>query len=84
MDHIIVNFCPFTMNQNVLVYQNGVCVEQLSLPIERIKDSVFGLKNKYNISQIDLCGNQDYLSKIKAEMLTDFKNENCNINIYSK
>ena len=84
MANIIINYRPFTLEQEIFVYDNGVCVELLQAPIDKIPDIISGLQNKYNIEQINLCGNQDYLSKFKAELSLKFANSNVEINIVSK
>ena len=65
-------------------YDNGICVELLQAPIDKIPDTVSGLQSRYNIEQINLCGNQDYLSRFKAELGLKFANSNIEINIISK
>ena len=84
MVNIIVNYRPFTVTQEIFIYDNGVCVELLQAPIDRISDIVSGLQSRYNIEQINLCGNQDYLSRFKAELSLKFANSNVEINIVSK
>lgn len=84
MNNIIVNFNPFMLEQSVLMYSDGNCIEEIHSPIDRVTDVVMGLKNKYNVDRIDLCGNSDYLSRFKAEMNLKFGNNNTQINIYSK
>lgn len=82
MDHIIVNFQPFTAKQDVMVYVNGVCVQHSKIEIDRIVNVVNGLSKQYKINQIDLYGSEDYLSHFKAEMNTEFAdNSGCNIDI---
>ena len=68
-NHIIVNFQPFVAKQEILVYINGNCEKQIYVSVDRIVDSVKGLKSTYNINKIDLCGNRDYLSFFKEKML---------------
>ena len=84
MVNIIVNYRPFTVTQEIFIYDNGVCVELLQAPIDKIVDIVSGLQSRYNIEQINLCGNQDYLSRFKAELSLKFANNNVEINIVSK
>ena len=84
MANIIVNYRPFTLTQEIFVYDNGICVELLQAPIDRISDIVSGLQSRYNIEQINLCGNQDYLSRFQAELSLKFANSNVKINIVSK
>ena len=56
MANIIVNYRPFTITQEIFVYDNGICVELLQAPIDKIPDTVNGLQSRYNIEQINLCG----------------------------
>lgn len=84
MANIIVNYRPFTITQEIFIYDNGVCVELLQAPIDKIPDIVSGLQSRYNIGQINLCGNQDYLSRFQAELSLKFANSNVEINIVSK
>ena len=84
MANIIINYRPFTLVQEIFVYNNGVCVELLQAPIDKIPDTVSGLQSRYNIEQINLCGNQDYLSRFQAELSLKFANSNIKINIVSK
>ena len=84
MANIIVDYRPFTLAQEIFVYDNGVCVELLQAPIDKIPDTISGLQNRYDIEQINLCGNKDYLSRFKAELGLKFANKNVKINIISK
>ena len=84
MANIVVNYRPFTLVQEIFVYDNGVCVELLQAPIDKIPDIVSGLQSRYNIEQINLCGNQDYLSRFQAELSLKFANSNVEINIVPK
>ena len=49
-NHIIVNFQPFVAKQEILVYINGNCEKQIYVSVDRIVDSVKGLKSTYNIN----------------------------------
>ena len=84
MTNIIVNYRPFTLAQEIFVYDGKSCIKSLQAPIDRIPDIVSGLQSRYNIEQINLCGNQDYLSRFQAELSLKFANSNVEINIVSK
>ena len=84
MANIVVNYRPFTLAQEIFVYEGKNCIESLQAPIDKIVDIVSGLQSRYNIEQINLCGNQDYLSRFKAELGLKFANSNVEINIVSK
>ena len=79
MDKVIVFFQPFSLMQNIVVYKNGEIVYTTQVEIERIPNVVKGLCNQYTINNVDLKGNQEYLEKYKAIILTDYKLLNVNI-----
>ena len=84
MANIVVNYSLFTSGQKIYVYDNKKCVESLQVPINKISDVIGDLQNRYDIEQINLCGNQDYLSRFQAELSLKFANSNVEINIVSK
>ena len=84
MANIVVNYRPFTLAQEIFVYDGKNCIESLQAQIDGITDIVSGLQSRYNSEQINLCGNQDYLSRFKAELGLKFANSNIEINIVSK
>lgn len=84
MDRIIVDFRPFTLGQGIMVYQDGNCTEHVKVSVDEIPDTVNGLREKYNINQIDLCGNADYLSRFKAELSLKFGENKAEINIIGR
>lgn len=83
-NHIIIDYKPFIFFQNILVYVNGACVENMQVPIEGISNAVKELKNKYDITRIDLCGNSDYLSKFKSEIADAINDNNLTFSIYKR
>lgn len=84
MDHIIVNFQPFALQQEVLVYVDGACIYQTKVTIDEFHSTIKGLKDKFSINKVDLCGNSAYLSRFKAELGLEFGNDNTEINIYQR
>ena len=86
MEHIIVNFQPFVTKQHIMVYRDGACIEQVYVDFDKVIERVCFLSNKYNISNIDLCGNTDFLKKVKNDLQlnTNFNNSQLNITIINK
>jgi hypothetical protein len=86
MEHIIVNFQPFVTEQHIMVYRDGACIEQVYVDFDKVIERVCFLSNKYNISNIDLCGNTDFLKKVKNDLQlnTNFNNSQLNITIINK
>lgn len=81
MNHIIVDFQPFVLKQNVLVYKEGVCIDQVLVEAEHVTDAVNALSKQYDIKQIDLCGSRNYLSRYQKEMYSKFANNDYKIDI---
>ena len=79
MDKIVVFFQPFSLMQNIVIYRNNEIIYTTQVEIERISNAVKGLCSQYNITDVDLKGNQEYLEKYKAEILTNYSLLNVNI-----
>lgn len=84
-DYIIVDFQPFVIQQKVAVYTEGKCVKEVQVEVDRIINVVNGLRKTYNVKQVMLCGNEDYLANFQAKMNLEFAdNANCDIKIVRK
>lgn len=79
MDKIVVFFQPFSVMQNIAVYKNNEMVHTTQVDIERVSNVIKGLASQYDIKEVDLKGNQEYLEKFKAEILTNYSLLNVNI-----
>lgn len=79
MNKIVVLFQPFTMYQNIIVYQNDNIIYSTSAPIDEVTQIVKGLSNEYEIYNVDLKGNQAYLQKYQAQLLDTYELLNVNI-----
>lgn len=72
MVQIVANFQPFTMSQQILVYEGNNIIDSLSVDSDDVINVIKGLKNKYSADEINLVGNTDYLSKFQKDLSTDF------------
>lgn len=72
MVQIVANFQPFTMSQQILVYEGNNIIDSFSVDSNDVINTIKGLKNKYNADEINLVGNTDYLSKFQKDLSTDF------------
>ena len=84
MDSIIVAYQPFVKSQNIFVYKDNSMVETLTADFDTVNDTITGLAKKYCIHDISLVGNQDYLSRFKAELNTKFAETGFNVRITEK
>lgn len=72
MVQIVANFQPFTMSQQILVYEGNNIIDSFSVDSNDVINTIKGLKNKYNADEINLVGNTDYLSKFQKDLSIDF------------
>ena len=79
MNKVIVFFQPFSLMQNIVVYKDNEMVHTTQVEVERVPNVVKGLCSQYDIKDVDLKGNQEYLEKYKAIILTDYNLLNVNI-----
>lgn len=79
MIQIIANIQPFQIMQKVSVYQDGNEIDAAQTSIDKLVPVIKGLKNKYNIDHINLIGGNQYLSKFKKDLSTDFDITKINI-----
>lgn len=80
--NLIVNFRPFVLKQQILVYQEGVCIKQAYVPMNDVVPTVDILCKEYNIPRVNLCGNTHYTSKFAEKLQTRFANNNREIEIF--
>lgn len=79
MVQIITNFNLFTEKQKVLVYSNGDIIDDVDVNIDDLVNVIKGFKNKYGAEDITLIGDNNYLSKFKRDLSTDFSATKINI-----
>ena len=79
MIQIIADIQPFQIMQKVSVYQDGNEIDAAQTNIDKLVPVIKGLKNKYNIDNISLIGGNQYLSKFKKDLSTDFDITKINI-----
>lgn len=79
MIQIIADIQPFQIIQKVSVYQDGNEIDTAQTDIDKLVPVIKGLKNKYNIDNINLIGGNQYLSKFKKDLSTDFDITKINI-----
>lgn len=82
MDHIILNVKPFIMQQEILVYKNGVCVKIGKCTLRNVPDAIYALAKSHGIKNIDLAGSTAFTHKLRKDMLSMDKYSDFNITVY--
>lgn len=78
---IVIKYQPFSVNQLILVIKDGAVVNSFSTDIDRVNNVVNGFAKEYGITNIEMHGNADYLSKFKASLNNQFASSGYNIEI---
>lgn len=67
-DKILVSYKPFQRDQLVYVIKDGRLAKSVKVELDRVNNVVSGFSKQYNINDIELHGNADYLYKFDQEM----------------
>ena len=85
MKKIVSVIKPFTVQQNVFVYEDGNKIEVISTPLNDIQNTMVEIADKYNINEIELIGSKKYSkgieNKIKEIEMTKYNENKLNIKL---
>lgn len=62
---------PFETIQKIYVYENGNILEVSSTSLDNLPTAVFALKDKYNITKMDLVGSSRFSKGYKDKILKE-------------
>ena len=68
MKKIVTMLQPFTINQNIIVYENGNKIDLIEVNMDNINEAILNLVEKYNIKQIDFVGAKQYAKGIGNQL----------------
>ena len=71
-NNLIVSIGPFLFKQNILIYQDGVCVKQDNVSMGQVHDKISQYCKLYDISIVNLCGNKSFVNKFAKNLNTKF------------
>ena len=83
MKNVIVNF-SFALKQDILVYENGVCTQQLKIKTDNVVNTLRELIKDSNVERVSFVGNKNYSLKFAERLKTDFTNNNIECDFISK
>lgn len=79
MDKIIVINNMFDKDQSVMIYKDNQLITTTDVDLDNLVNTVKGLASEYSIHNIDLVGNESFLSQFKEKFSTEFGQLNVNI-----
>lgn len=65
MKKIVSVVRPFTLKQNVFVYEDGNKIDVVSIEMENIEDKIIELAKQYDAKEVQLIGSKNYCIHIK-------------------
>ena len=65
MKKIVSVIRPFTLKQNIFVYEDGNKIDVVSIEMDSIEDKLIDLAKQYEVKEIQLIGSKNYCSHIK-------------------
>lgn len=85
MKKIVSVLKPFTFQQNIFIYEDGVRINNLISNWDTLQEDILYIALKNNINEINLLGNNTYSEKIKEKIkeleLTKYNENKLNINL---
>lgn len=69
MKKIVCVIRPFTMNQNVSIYEDTTLINTISIPLEQIEENILNLAYEQSINDILLIGSKKFNKNKKEEIL---------------
>lgn len=68
MKKIVSILRPFTLNQNLFVYEDGNKLEVVSAPMETVHDYIVDLAQKHDVKEVQLIGAKTFANGIKVKV----------------
>ena len=68
MKKIVTFLKPFTLLQDVLVFENNECIDKFQANIDTLSETIFRFSDGYDIIQVDLIGPTQYSAGIKKRI----------------
>lgn len=68
MKKIVSVIKPFTISQNIFVYEDGNKILNFDSPLGDLQNNLLEIAKKYRIEEIDLIGSKKYCGGIKKQI----------------
>ena len=81
MNKITVMFHQFTIKQDIILYSGDKIINKFAVDFDKVVETIITLQKKYNLSEINLCGNLAFVCKFQNKLMNKFSNTNVQINI---
>ena len=78
MKKIIASIKPFDMQQYLYVFEDGEKIDEATVSLSDVENTVLDFINKYQITDVDIAGPKQFNQKIGQELITKYSMVNIN------
>lgn len=78
MKKIIASIRPFDMQQYLYVFEDGEKIDEATVSLSDVENTVLDFINKYQITDVDIAGPKQFNQKIGQGLITKYSMANIN------
>ena len=78
MKKIIASIRPFDMQQYLYVFEDGEKIDEATVSLSDVENTVLDFINKYQITDVDIAGPKQFNQKIGQGLITKYSMVNIN------
>lgn len=78
MKKIIASIRPFDMQQYLYVFEDGEKIDEATVSLSDVENTVLDFINKYQITDVDIAGPKQFNQKIGQGLITKYSAININ------
>ena len=78
MKKIIASIRPFDMQQHLYVFEDGEKIDEATVSLSDVENTVLDFINKYQIIYVDIAGPKQFNQKIGQGLITKYSAININ------
>ena len=78
MKKIIAPIRPFDMQQHLYVFEDGEKIDEATVSLSDVENTVLDFINKYQITDVDIAGPKQFNQKIGQGLITKYSAININ------
>lgn len=78
MKKIIASIKPFDMQQRLYVFEDGEKIDEATVSLSDVENTVLDFINKYQITDVDIAGPKQFNQKIGQGLITKYSAININ------
>lgn len=79
---LLIAIQPTQFTTNIAVMnENGTIIDNVPSNLTNLADNIYNIANKYYVRKVELFGNEDYLKKVRRDIIKSDKYSNFDVEI---